>query len=111
MSAKTAVSGDTALSALTVFADSDAGAKILHTTDARQIAAELALVGVRFEQWNASAPVKAGDTPEQVLRAYRVDIDKLVNEEGYQTVDVISLDATDNPEVRAKVPELREKFL
>lgn len=99
------------MSALTVFADSDANTAILHTTDARQIADELARVGVRFEQWSAGEPVRAGDSSEQVLNAYRADIDKLVTEEGYQTVDVISLDATDNPDVQAKVPELRQKFL
>lgn len=99
------------MSALTVFSDTDAGAAILHSTDSRQIAEELARVGVRFEQWSASEPVRAGDSQEQVLQAYRHEIDKLVAEEGYQTVDVISLDATDNPEVQAKVPELREKFL
>lgn len=99
------------MSALTVFSDSDASAAILHTTDLQQIADELARVGVRFEQWSASEPVKAGDSQEKVLSAYRADINKLVGDEGYQSVDVISLDATDNPEVQAKVPELREKFL
>lgn len=99
------------MSELSIFADNNPDQELLHTSDVGEIARQLAQVGVRFEQWQAGEPVKAGDSPEQVMAAYRADIDKLVADEGYQTVDVISLDATDNPEVQAKVPELRQKFL
>lgn len=99
------------MSTLTVFAESEPGTAVFHSQDHAQIAAELGKAGIRFEQWQAGAPVKAGDSPEVVLAAYKADVDKLVAEAGYQTVDVISLDATDNPEVQAKVPELRAKFL
>ena len=99
------------MSELSIFADNKPDHELLHSVDASEIAQELAKVGIRFEQWQAGQDVKAGDSSEQVLAAYKADIDKLVAEEGYQTVDVISLDATDNPEVQAKVPELRQKFL
>lgn len=98
------------MSELSIFADSQPDTELLHSTDTAEIAAELNKVGIRFEQWQANAPVKAGADSEQVMAAYRDDIDKLVAEEGYQTVDVISLDAG-NPETLAKVPELRQKFL
>ncbi|GAB2578384.1 cupin domain-containing protein [Dyella jejuensis] len=70
------------------------------------IARELAKVGVRFEQWEASQPVAPGASQEQVIAAYRHDIDRLMREEGYQSVDVISL-TPDHPD-RAM---LRQKFL
>lgn len=72
----------------------------------QEIASRLSNAGVRFEQWQATQPVVAGAKPEAVLEAYRSDIDRLVASEGYQTVDVISLNA-DHPDKDA----LRLKFL
>jgi 1,2-dihydroxy-3-keto-5-methylthiopentene dioxygenase len=82
-----------------------------HTTpsiheDHAAITRELAKVGVRFEQWEASQPVEPGASQEEVIAAYRSDIDRLMREEGYQAVDVISL-KPDHPD-RAT---LRQKFL
>ncbi len=73
---------------------------------AEDIAATLAEVGVRFEQWQAAAPVAPGASPEAVIAAYRPQIDQLMAERGYVTVDVVSLN-DDHPQ---KV-ELRAKFL
>ncbi|AGG88527.1 1,2-dihydroxy-3-keto-5-methylthiopentene dioxygenase [Rhodanobacter denitrificans] len=70
------------------------------------IAAELARAGVRFEQWAASQPIVPGASQDEVIAAYRDDIDRLIGEEGYQAVDVISL-APDHPDRAA----LRQKFL
>jgi 1,2-dihydroxy-3-keto-5-methylthiopentene dioxygenase len=70
------------------------------------IARELATVGVRFEQWSTSAPIAPGAPAEQVIAAYRTDIDRLMSSEGYQAVDVISLNR-DHPDKAA----LRQKFL
>ncbi|HJW05434.1 MAG TPA: acireductone dioxygenase [Rhodanobacter sp.] len=70
------------------------------------IAAELARAGVRFEQWAASQPIVPGASQDEVIAAYRSDIDRLMGEEGYQAVDVISL-APDHPDRAA----LRQKFL
>jgi 1,2-dihydroxy-3-keto-5-methylthiopentene dioxygenase len=61
---------------------------------------------VRFEQWEANAPIAPGASQEDVIAAYRGDIDRLMREEGYQSVDVISL-APDHPDRAA----LRQKFL
>lgn len=99
------------MSEISVFADNDPETELLHSSDPAEITAALAEAGVRFEQWQATQPVKAGDSDEQVMQAYADDFARLKNNEGYQAVDVISLDATDNPEVQAKVPELRQKFL
>ena len=70
------------------------------------IAAELRKVGVRFEQWEANKPIIPGASQDEVIAAYRDDIDRLRGEAGYQAVDVISL-APDHPD-RAT---LRQKFL
>jgi 1,2-dihydroxy-3-keto-5-methylthiopentene dioxygenase len=94
------------MSALKIFADNNPRAALASTTDQAEIARHLAEEGVRFEQWQATQPVKAGDAPEQVLAAYKGDIDRLREEGGYVTVDVISLNS-DNPDKAV----LRQKFL
>ncbi|MNY05168.1 Acireductone dioxygenase [compost metagenome] len=75
-------------------------------THAEDIAATLAEVGVRFERWQASAPIAPGASQEEVIAAYRHEIDKLISEQGYVTVDVISLDRS-----HPQKAELRAKFL
>lgn len=87
--------------------DQDAPGKVLvYSQRANEIAAHLKAAGVRFEQWHTDATIKAGDAPEAVLAAYKRDIDRLKAEEGYQTVDVVSLNS-DAP----NKAELRKKFL
>lgn len=70
------------------------------------IASELSAIGVVFERWQASQPVQAGDAPEAIMDAYRADIDRLVAENGFNSVDVVSI-APDNPQREA----MRAKFL
>ena len=60
-------------------------------TDHADIARELGKVGVRFEQWEAVKPVVPGASQDEVIAAYKSDIDRLMRDEGYQAVDVISL--------------------
>ena len=91
---------------LTVFADQDPGTALLASEDGAAIAATLAEIGVRFEGWQAGATVQPGDPQEAVIAAYREDIDRLIAAEGYQSLDVVSLDA-DHPQKAA----LRQKFL
>jgi 1,2-dihydroxy-3-keto-5-methylthiopentene dioxygenase len=74
--------------------------------EAEAITRELRAVGVRFEQWKASQHVVPGASQDDVIAAYRSDIDRLMAEEGYQAVDVISL-TPEHPD-RAT---LRQKFL
>lgn len=74
--------------------------------DADAIRAALAPLGVTFERWQATQPVQPGDAPERILDAYRADVDRLVTERGFRSVDVISI-APDHPDREA----LRRKFL
>lgn len=93
-------------SRLRIFDDHDPHQPRVVTTTLTDIAAELAMVGVRFEQWQAAQPIAPGASPEAVMAAYRTDIDRLVAEHGFRTVDVVSI-APDNPDRDA----LRAKFL
>jgi Uncharacterized conserved protein, contains double-stranded beta-helix domain len=70
------------------------------------IASTLAEQGVRFDRWQAAAPIQPGASQDEVIHAYRDQIDRLMNERGYVTVDVISLNS-DHPQKA----ELRAKFL
>lgn len=94
------------MSRLRIF-DHDAPEAPLRTTaDHAAIAAELGKIGVAFEQWQAAHPVQPGDAPETIMAAYRADIDRLVAERGFRSVDVVSI-APDNPNREA----MRAKFL
>ncbi|HZP67193.1 MAG TPA: acireductone dioxygenase [Rudaea sp.] len=94
------------MSRLRIFAETDAGVPLRTASQHDAIADELRQVGVRFERWNADKPVAPGASQEEVVAAYRGDIDRLMREEGYQAVDVISL-TPDHPDRAA----LRQKFL
>ncbi|TAL73062.1 MAG: cupin [Rhodanobacter sp.] len=94
------------MSRLRIFDEHRPTTPVADWTDHAAIKRELAQVGVRFEQWAANQPIAPGASQEEVIAAYRGDIDRLMREEGYQAVDVISL-KPDHPD-RAS---LREKFL
>ncbi|MEL0647457.1 acireductone dioxygenase [Pseudoalteromonas agarivorans] len=94
------------MSQLTIYADNNPKNVLTSTKNADEIAAQLALVNVRFEQWQANAQINESTTNEQIIDAYKNDIARLKEKNGYQTVDVISL-AKGNP----AAPQMREKFL
>jgi len=98
------------MSELTIFSESDAEHVLFHSNDTALVRSQLVAVGIRFEQWKTVSSVAAGEEASKVIAAYRSQVDELVAAEGYQCVDVVSLDASD-PETLAKVPELRAKFL
>ena len=78
-----------------------------HRVDEHEkIAALLAARGIRFEQWEASAPLTSDSSQDEVLAAYRTDVDALMKASGFESVDVISL----HPEHPQK-DVMREKFL
>ena len=94
------------MSRLRIFDEADPSAPLSSTEDLATIAARLREIGVRFEQWQAAQPVQPGATPDEVMAAYRADIDQLVEENGFKSVDVVSI-APDNPNKDA----MRAKFL
>lgn len=94
------------MSEIRIYTNNDMTNLLFASDNKKSIAQKLQALGVRYEQWQTDTTISAGAEPEFVMNAYRKDIDRLVNEEGYQTVDVISL-ASDNPQKA----QLRQKFL
>ena len=94
------------MSRLRIFADDVPETPEFESRDVDAIARELARIGVTFERWQASKPIAAGASQDEVIAAYKADIDRITAERGFTTVDVISI-APDNP----KREELRAKFL
>ncbi|HAG39568.1 MULTISPECIES: acireductone dioxygenase [unclassified Pseudoalteromonas] len=94
------------MSQLTIYANNNPSNALVNTRDLSEITQQLAKVNVRFEQWQATAPINEHTTNEQIIAAYKNDIARLKAQNGYQTVDVISL-AKGNP----AAAQIREKFL
>src|SRR3546814_1992407 len=94
------------MSRLRIFADNTPDTPEFSSSDGDAIARELDKIGVTFERWQAAQPIAPGASPEEVMEAYRADIDRLVAKRGFKSVDVVSI-APDNP----KREEMRAKFL
>ena len=75
-------------------------------TDFESIRDHLAAIGVQFERWEANQPLSEDAGQEEVLAAYRDDVQRLTEQYGFQSVDVVSL-TPDNP----KKDEARQMFL
>src|SRR4249920_3052357 len=94
------------MSRLRIFSEQDTANPMMVAHTHEFIAEQLQKIGVRFEQWQANAPVKPGASQDDVFAAYQSDIEKIVLEKGFKTVDVVSI-APDDPERVVK----RGKFL
>ncbi|MGB4058029.1 MAG: cupin [Alphaproteobacteria bacterium] len=92
------------MSRLTVYPDSNPGKIDLDTVDSTAIVQSLNAIGVRFERWEAMQEfaLDAGDAA--IIEAYGADIDRIKMEGGYQTVDILRVNAAtpDKPAIRAK---------
>ena len=75
-------------------------------TDHGAIGDALRELGVRFERWSTLSELGPQASQDQVVDAYRADVDRIMRESGFQSVDVIGL----YPEHPKKV-ELRQMFL
>ncbi len=94
------------MTTLTLYDVAAPHARQAETTDAAEIAALLAPLGIRFERWHASAKLPEDASDDDVISAYRGDIDRLMAEGGYRSCDVMRL-LPDNP----ARDTLRTKFL
>ncbi|MCI5065569.1 cupin domain-containing protein [bacterium] len=84
----------------------DTPTDILRETSAgEEISSLLREHGVRFERWEAATPIADTATQEEIIEAYRAQVDQLMSEEGYQSYDVINM-YQDHPEKEA----FRSKF-
>ncbi|MFC9927911.1 acireductone dioxygenase [Streptomyces sp. NPDC127190] len=96
---------------LTTWVDSEPRKAVLRTTDPSEIAAALSGIGVRYEQWPVRDDLPDGSDSATVLAAYRAEVDKLVAEESFTTVDVVSLFPSDAPDWPDTAKAARERFL
>ncbi len=93
------------MSELNIYADNNPQALETHTDYAR-ISGALQPYGIRFERWQANVPLADDASQDEVITAYRADVDRLMAENGFQSVDVVSL----TPSHPDKVA-FRQKFL
>lgn len=93
------------MSRLTIFTETDRHpTEVL--TDGAEITRRLSGIGVRFERWEVARALTDDATQDAVLDAYRTQVDALMDEYGFKSVDVVSL----NPNHPDKAA-LRAKFL
>ncbi|MGH4030730.1 1,2-dihydroxy-3-keto-5-methylthiopentene dioxygenase [Actinomycetota bacterium Odt1-20B] len=99
---------------LTTWPESGPETQVRRTSDPAEIAAALAPLGVRYEQWPVREDVAPDADSDTVFAAYGPEIEKLNAEEGFRTVDVVALhppeDAAD-PAWQEKARAARQKFL
>jgi 1,2-dihydroxy-3-keto-5-methylthiopentene dioxygenase len=94
------------MSQLTVYAADAPAEPLLDTDDFDAIATELGNAGIRIERWAADRELADDADSDTIIAAYQAEIDRLVEEGGYQTWDVVSMHP-DHPDKDA----FRQKFL
>ena len=93
------------MSRLRIFSDSDPATVVFESCNAEAIAEALAAHGVGFERWQVRDIADDSDN-ETILALYRPEIERLVADNGFRSVDVVSINP-DHPEREA----MRAKFL
>lgn len=91
---------------LTIYQENAPQNPLWQSTDAEKIAKALEEVGIHFERWQANKSIADNASNEEIIAAYQTEIERLINQTGYQTYDVISM----YPEHPQK-EQLRQKFL
>lgn len=80
------------MSSLTVYHQTSADLPNKVLTHIEDIASTLADFGVRFERWQAATPLAPDASQEQLIGAYRAQLDSLMAERGLAHVEVVRLD-------------------
>ena len=81
------------------------------TTDDDEIGNHLDAVGVAFDRWSVISDLAADSSSDDVLEAYRGDVDRLVDEHGFSVVDVAQIQPSPDPGWRDTAAGARAKFL
>lgn len=97
---------------LQIMPENEPGNAVLRTEDPEKIAAELEPLGISFERWEAAGPLRGPAAQDDVLDAYRTNVQRLCERGGYRLVDVVQMqaDVTD-PTWPEKARAARAKFL
>jgi 1,2-dihydroxy-3-keto-5-methylthiopentene dioxygenase len=93
------------MSRLRIYSDTDPATVVFESGDGGAIAEALAPFGVGFERWPVRDIADDSDN-ETILALYRPEIEALVADNGFRSVDVVSVNP-DHPEREA----MRAKFL
>jgi 1,2-dihydroxy-3-keto-5-methylthiopentene dioxygenase len=96
---------------LTVYTDGDQPETLLETEDAAEIAATLKEIDVVLRHWAVVEDLPEGAGQEEILAAYRKEVDRVIAEEGYTFVDVAQLYPDDSPDWPERAAAARQKFL
>lgn len=94
------------MSRLRIYSDTHPEAPELATSNYSRIQAELDALGVRFERWPLRTTLSRDASHAEILDAYRAEVDELVSEYGFRSIDVAGV-TPDHPDRAA----LRGKFL
>lgn len=94
------------MSRLTIYSDTNPKTPLVDTQNLAQIQAELLKISVELERWHLDKDLPADADHQSIIAAYQNEIDKLVQEGGYQSYDVVTM----NPDEPNKT-EFRQKFL
>jgi 1,2-dihydroxy-3-keto-5-methylthiopentene dioxygenase len=95
---------------LTVWDENNAATPELQTRDAQVITDVLATLGARFSRWQLKE-LSDEPTQDEVLAAYRDEIDGVNAAQGYTLVDVVSIVDDSSPEYLEQAATARGKFL
>lgn len=93
------------MSVLTIYSENSTE-KCERFSDFANIEAKLKAIGVQFERWTTAHVLDFNVSNDNVLNAYADSINRLKNQYGFQSADVIKLDET-HPDKAV----LRQKFL
>jgi len=94
------------MSEVRIYADDHPETPVRRISRFEEIREELDRIGVLFERWQADRELDTESTQDEVIEAYRPQIDRLMKRFGFQSVDVISMYPA-HPQVEA----MRTKFL
>jgi len=94
------------MSELTIYDDDNATDPVFGSDDFDTIVDKLGGAGIRFERWAADRQIAGETDNDSIIAAYRKEIDRLIEDRGYQTYDVVSMHPA-HPDKDA----FREKFL
>ncbi len=68
----------------------------------------LARIGVAFERWKPRRPLPAEAQQDEIIEAYREEIDRLIQSWGFRSVDVVRVSPTDSNRRKARQRYLHE---
>jgi 1,2-dihydroxy-3-keto-5-methylthiopentene dioxygenase len=91
------------MSRLRIFSDDNPNQVIFQTSEIDEIVKQLSQLGIGFEQWPTRA-LADNASNEEIIATYQSEIDQLITENGFKSVDVVSIkpDHPDRELMRAK---------